>query len=132
MSSAHSRPTRRERRREADAQPEPDYRFTLANERTLLAYLRTSMAISAGGAGVLVFGTELPRVVVGPSAVVLGLAAAVVALAALGRWRANETAIRMRAALPRPRLLGTFAVGVAVCIGLAVAAVSVVELARGG
>ena len=28
---------------------EPDYRFTLANERTYLAYLRTSLACYAGG-----------------------------------------------------------------------------------
>ena len=28
---------------------EPDYRFTLANERTFLAWLRTALALIAGG-----------------------------------------------------------------------------------
>ena len=30
----------------------PDYRFTLANERTLLAWLRTGLALVAGGVAV--------------------------------------------------------------------------------
>jgi putative membrane protein len=28
---------------------EPDYRFTLANERTFLAWIRTALALLAGG-----------------------------------------------------------------------------------
>ena len=28
---------------------DPDYRFTLANERTFLAWIRTALALSAGG-----------------------------------------------------------------------------------
>ena len=28
---------------------EPDYRFTLANERTFLAWIRTALALIAGG-----------------------------------------------------------------------------------
>ncbi len=34
---------------------EPDYRFTLANERTYLAYLRTSLACYAGGLSAVQF-----------------------------------------------------------------------------
>jgi putative membrane protein len=32
---------------------EPDYRFTLANERTFLAWIRTSLALLAGGVAVV-------------------------------------------------------------------------------
>ena len=33
----------------------PDYRFSLANERTFLAWLRTGLALIAGGLGVAQF-----------------------------------------------------------------------------
>jgi putative membrane protein len=32
---------------------EPDYRFTLANERTFLAWIRTALALIAGGVAVV-------------------------------------------------------------------------------
>ena len=37
-----------------------DARFLLANERTLLAWLRTTLALLAGGVGVYQFGTDVP------------------------------------------------------------------------
>jgi hypothetical protein len=35
-----------------DDEQEPDYRFTLANERTFLAWIRTALALIAGGVAV--------------------------------------------------------------------------------
>lgn len=36
----------------AEPGTEPDYRFTLANERTFLAWIRTALALIAGGVAV--------------------------------------------------------------------------------
>src|SRR3954462_10286719 len=38
----------------------PDPRFTFANERTFLAWIRTSLALIAGGLGVDAFAHDLP------------------------------------------------------------------------
>lgn len=80
---------------------EPDYRFSLANERTFLAWIRTGLALLAGGVLLDQFVTRL-----GPSSVTLSLAIGLTLLAAglcavaFVRWRANEIAMRMDAPLP--------------------------------
>jgi len=74
---------------------EADYRFSLANERTFLAWIRTALALLAGGVLLDQFSTKL-----GPHIVVVVIAIALCALAALlgpiayTRWRANEVAMR--------------------------------------
>jgi putative membrane protein len=67
---------------------EPDYRFTLANERRVLAWMRTSVALMAAGVAVVVqfaplFGPAPLRSLVALAAGITLLGAAVVA-AALG------------------------------------------------
>lgn len=80
---------------------EPDYRFSLANERTFLAWIRTSMALLAGGVVLEQFATRLgPRGMVVTLAVGLAVAAALLALLAYVRWRANEIAMRHSRPLP--------------------------------
>jgi putative membrane protein len=80
---------------------EPDYRFTLANERTFLAWIRTALALLAGGVLLHQFATELgPRVAVTMLSVGLGLIAAVLSAVSYTRWRANEIAIRQGRPLP--------------------------------
>lgn len=74
---------------------EPDYRFSLANERTFLAWVRTALALLAGGVLLDQFSTKLqPRAVVLALAIALCILAAVLCGLAYTRWRANEIAMR--------------------------------------
>jgi putative membrane protein len=57
---------------------EPDYRFSLANERTFLAWIRTALALLAGGVFIEQFATRL-----GPHRVLVALAVALAVLASL-------------------------------------------------
>jgi putative membrane protein len=80
---------------------EPDYRFSLANERTFLAWIRTALALLAGGVLLDQFSTKLsPPVVVVVLAMSLCGFGAVLALFAYQRWKGNEIAMRMKRGLP--------------------------------
>jgi putative membrane protein len=99
---------------------EPDERFTLANERTYLAWIRTAMALIGGGlaAGQLLeFQSKAARLAVALPPIVLG---AVLALTSYRRWEANQRALRLGAPLPTggpPRILA-FGIGaLAVVVG---------------
>lgn len=90
---------------------EPDYRFTLANERTFLAWIRTALALIAGGVAIVqfvpAFGIPGVRHVL---SVTLTASGGVFAVLAVRRWRAVQDAMRRGADLPRthiPMLLGT-------------------------
>ncbi len=84
---------------------EPDYRFTLANERTYLAYLRTSLACYAGGLSAVQFldlgPDRWPARVIGIVLVIVGI---VTTAGAFRRWQLNLTAIRRGGALPVTKL----------------------------
>ena len=96
----------------------PDYRYTLANERTLLAWLRTGLALVAGGVAVATYAPDL-GVPWGSGAVALALVliGLATALAGYRRWRANEDAIRDDRPLPASRLPAVLAAAVAVVVG---------------
>ena len=108
---------------------EPDPRFTLANERTFLAWNRTALALIGGGlaAGQLLdFESRAARLVVALPPIALGL---VLALDSYRRWEANERALRLGEPLPGggpPWLLsvGIAAVAVVFVVVLAVDALS--------
>lgn len=104
---------------------EPDYRFTLANERTFLAWLRTSLSLLAAGVAVVQLLPEFA--VPGTRGVVGGLLAALAVVTAAGgvlRWRGVEFAIRRGRPLPRQRLPWVLAAGLVVLalFGLALVA----------
>jgi putative membrane protein len=84
---------------------EPDYRFTLANERTYLAYLRTSLACYAGGLSAVQFldlgPDRWPARIIG---IVLVTAGIITTAGAFQRWQANLRAMRTGAPLPVTRL----------------------------
>jgi len=88
----------------------PDHRFSLANERTFLAWVRTSLALLAGG--VALDAVELDA----PTGLQSVLAAVLVVLGLLGaaaswlRWAAAERAMRRRRPLPGTSALAWLAV----------------------
>lgn len=102
--------------------PDPDPRWSLANERTALAWVRTSLALLAGGIGLtsLARVADLPRSVDLLSAAVCLLGAAVGG-SALRTYRLRDAAMRNNEPLPHSRMLAVlvasivvFAVGTAV------------------
>lgn len=93
-----------------DADQDLDYRFTLANERTFLAWVRTALALIAGGVAVvqLVPALSIPGIRHGLGTA-LTIAGGVLAVLAVRRWRKVQTAMQEGAELPRslmPVLLG--------------------------
>jgi putative membrane protein len=109
----------------------PDYRFTLANERTLLAWLRTGLALVAGGVAVATYAPDLGARW-GSSAVALALVLIGLATAIAGyrRWRANEEAIRLGHPLPASRLMPMIAAAVAAVVVVVGVLVGVEVLGR--
>lgn len=91
---------------------DPDYRFTLANERTFLSWIRTALALAAGGLGAVTILDDFP----GEEALGIGLLALsfLTASTAYRRWALNERAIRLDEPLPPSRLPMFMAVGVAI------------------
>ncbi len=115
----------------SDAATEPDVRFTLANERTFLAWNRTALALVVAGLGIVQLLPPFPGVpwgrhALGVPLIVLGAA---VSVTSYWEWRRNQAALRRGAPLPRsvlPQVLAATIAGVAVLS----AAVLLVSAAR--
>ncbi|MET8425996.1 DUF202 domain-containing protein [Nocardia sp. NPDC004860] len=108
----------------SEEQTELDYRFTLANERTFLAWIRTALGLLAGGVAVhtLVEGFRIHgvRAAIAMSAIVL---AVVLAVGAYAQWRKVERAMRAGKRLPGNALIPVLAAGVALISAIAVVGV---------
>jgi putative membrane protein len=97
---------------------DPDYRFSLANERTFLAWIRTALALLAAAVAleqlVPSFSVAGVRTTLAVALALFGLLAGV---AAYLNWRSNEHAMRLGRPLPRTPMMLVLSVGLA---GLAV------------
>lgn len=81
---------------------EPDYRFTLANERTFLAWQRTALGLLAAAVAVIQFVPALSvpgaRHALG---LILGALSVATAIIGIRRWDQCDRAMRRNQALPR-------------------------------
>ncbi|MEE1800178.1 MULTISPECIES: DUF202 domain-containing protein [unclassified Streptomyces] len=107
----------------------PDYRFSLANERTFLAWIRTALALVGGGFAVDQFLPDLRWGVRAGLAVALLAAGALCALRAVNHWVRCEQAMRRGEDLP----VSGFPTLLSLAVGLvAVAMLVIVVLGRAG
>jgi putative membrane protein len=116
-------------RRMGDEGETPDYRFSLANERTFLAWIRTALALIGGGFAVDQFLPHLGWGVRVGLALALLAAGALCALRAVNHWVRCERAMRRKEDLPVSRFPTLLSLAVAV---VAVAMLVIVVLGRGG
>jgi putative membrane protein len=95
----------------SERETEPDYRFTLANERTFLAWIRTALGLLAGGVAVhqLIPQPAAAHTVLAVLCVVL---AAVLAASGYPRWRRVQAAMSRGEPLPKTSMVLVLTAGV--------------------
>jgi putative membrane protein len=106
-----------------------DPRVTFANERTYLAWIRTSLALIAGGVALGATVRISPswiRVVVAIPPILMGLIATMIGYR---RWAANDRALRAGQPLPVDRTLYRVAIAIA-AIAIAAGVATVVIIVR--
>ena len=107
---------------------EPDARFTLANERTFLAWSRTALALVTAGLAIVQLLPPFPSVpwgrrVIGTPLILLGSAVVIISYR---EWTVKERALRRGEPISRSRLPWILAVTIAV-IGLIAVAVTLLS-----
>jgi putative membrane protein len=83
---------------------EPDYRFSFANERTFLAWIRTALALLAGGVALDAINLSIPGDLKKALAALLVALGLVCALVSWLRWARAEQAMRRHEPLPASTL----------------------------
>lgn len=110
-----------------DEGEDPDYRFTLANERTYLAWVRTALSLLAGAVAVVQL---LPPFRIAGARTLLGILLAVLGVAttifAYVRWEANERAMRTSRKLTYSIILPLLSASLGV-VGVVILALIIIE-----
>jgi putative membrane protein len=106
-------------RRERDVESvgkEPDARFSYANERTFLAWIRTALGLMTAGLAITQLLPEFDfaggRRLIGLPLIAVGV---VMAITSYCQWQRNERAMRLDEPLPTSYLPRIVAVVVGVC-----------------
>lgn len=89
---------------------EPDARFSLANERTFLAWIRTALALIAGGVALELLGLDLHPGLRLSASLLLVAAGIVVPAFAWRGWSGTERALRLGRPLPSSTLGAVLAI----------------------
>jgi putative membrane protein len=102
---------------------EPDPRFTLANERTFLAWVRTALALIAGGVALEALALPLQPTLRLAASIILVVLGLMVPMLSWYTWGTVERALRLGSPLPGssvglPVALGVAVVGVLVVLGI--------------
>ncbi len=84
---------------------EPDARFSLANERTFLAWVSTGLALISVGVGLEALAVNLHPGLRLAAAIILVLGGTACPIQAWFGWATVETALRERSPLPPARIL---------------------------
>lgn len=94
---------------------EPDARFTLANERTFLAWIRTALAFLAGGIALEAFAVESFPIPLrtGISVLLVGIGM-LISVGAAVHWHRIEMSMRLNKPLPIPLIIPILGFGGAV------------------
>lgn len=103
-----------------DAGDEPDPRFSLANERTFLAWVRTALAMFAGGVALHALAVPSTGWLRGILVVALLGVGALICVFSMVRWARVERAMRLREPLP------SFGLGIALTFTLVLVGVLLV------
>lgn len=105
---------------------EPDPRFSLANERTFLAWIRTGLALVAAGVALEALASPLQPGLRTAASLVLVVAGTIACGHSWVSWYLNEQALRVGRWLPSPRM----GLPVALAAGLAGGLVTLAMLVR--
>jgi len=110
---------------------EPDYRFTLANERTFLAWQRTALGLLAAAVALVQL---VPELTIPGARRMLGVGLALLAVLTSGmgwlRWQQADRAMRRDQPLPRHPTPAYLAVGLSI-VGLIALALVIAKAVMG-